>query len=207
MLKIYGRPNSLNVRKVLWMCGEIGIAFEREDWGRDFRPTNEPEFVTVSNFGVVPVIDDSGFILRESNTIVRYLATKHGRTDLYPADLKTRALVEQWMDYGSTDMGTGMRSVFQGKFLGLAPWNDAKVVAHGIAEWNRQFGRLEKHFAAGNAYMTGAHFTVGDIPIGVMVNRWCVLDFEKPELPAVRAYFARLSERPAYRQHVANGVP
>ena len=82
MLKIYGRANSLNVRKVLWMCDEIGVAFEREDWGRDYQPTSDPAFMNVSIFGVVPVVDDSGFILRESNTIVRYLATKHGRTDL-----------------------------------------------------------------------------------------------------------------------------
>ena len=207
MLKIYGRANSINVRKVLWMCGEIGVAFEREDWGRDYRPTNEPAFLAVSDFGVVPVVDDSGFILRESNTIVRYLATKHGRSDLYPADPQARAIVEQWMDYGSTDLGIGMRSVFQGKALGLAPWHDPKVVAHGITEWNRQFTRLDQHLAAGNAYMLGDRFTVADIPIGVMVNRWLALDFEKPELAAVRAYFARLSERAAYRQHVANGVP
>ena len=206
MLKIYGRANSLNVRKVLWMCGEVGIAFERDDWGRDYRPTNEPAFLAVSDFGVVPVVDDSGFILRESNTIVRYLASKHGRTDLYPSDLKSRAIVEQWMDYGSTDMATGMRSVFQGKILGLAPWHDAKVVAHGITDWNRQFSRLDKHFASGNAYMAGDIFTVGDIPVGVMVNRWLMLDFEKPDLPQIRAYYERLSARPAYMQHVRNGV-
>ena len=111
------------------------------------------------------------------------------------------------MDYGSTDMATGMRSVFQGKALGLAPWNDPKVIAHGIAEWNRQFGRLDRHLSAGNAYMAGDRFSVGDIPVGVMVSRWRAVDFDKPELPAVRAYFDRLCERPAYRQHVANGVP
>ena len=207
MLRIYGRANSINVRKVLWMCGEIGVAFEREDWGRDYRPTSEPGFTKVSDFGVVPVIDDSGFILRESNAIVRYLAVKHGRTDLYPADLQTRAVVEQWMDYGSTDMATGMRSVFQGKALGLPPWHDPKVVAHGIADWNRQFARLEKHLAAGHAYMTGDRFTIGDIPIGVMVQRWVALEFEKPQLPAVRAYYDRLGARAAYAQHVRNGVP
>ena len=207
MLKIYGRANSLNVKKALWMCGELGLAFEREDWGRDYRPTSDPQFMKVSIYGVVPVIDDGGFILRESNTIVRYLAAKHGRTDLYPADVKARALCEQWMDYGSVDLGNGMRSVFQGKFLGIAPHNEPKVIASGIADWNKQFGRLDTHLQTGGPYMTGAAFTVADIPIGVMVNRWQTLEFEKPKLPAIDAYYARLSERPAFRQHVRNGTP
>ena len=92
MFKVYGRANSINVRKVLWMLDEVGQPYSREDWGRGYRPTSEAEFKTVSNFGVVPVVSDDGFILRESQSIVRYLANKHARHDLYPADLKTRAL-------------------------------------------------------------------------------------------------------------------
>ena len=207
MLKIYGRANSLNVKKVLWVCGEIGLPFEREDWGRDYRPTSDPEFMRVSIYGVVPVLDDGGFILRESNTIVRYLATKHGRTDLYPADLRNRALAEQWMDYGSVDLGNGMRAVFQGKLLGLAPYHEPTVIAHGIADWNKQFTRLEKHLTESGPYMLGQSFTVADIPVGVMLNRWHTLEFEKPRLPTIDAYWARLSERPAYMQHVRNGTP
>lgn len=206
MLKIYGRANSLNVKKVLWMCGEIGLPFERTDWGRDHRPTSDPEFMKVSIYGVVPVIDDDGFILRESNTIVRYLAAKHKRADLYPTDLKARALAELWMDYGSVDLGNGMRSVFQGKFLGIAPHNEPKVIASGIADWNKQFARLEKELSGAGPYIAGAHFTVGDIPVGVMLHRWQTLDFEKPSLPAIDAYYRLLSERPAYRQHV-HGTP
>lgn len=206
MLKIYGRANSLNVKKVLWMCGELGLQFEREDWGRDHRPTTEPEFMKVSIYGVVPVIDDDGFILRESNTIVRYLASKHGRTDLYPAELQARAICEQWMDYGSVDLGNGMRSVFQGKFLGIAPHNEPKVIASGIADWNKQLARLEKQLSGCGPYLTGAAFTVGDIPVGVMLHRWQTLEFEKPSLPAIDAYYRLLSQRPAYRANV-HGTP
>ncbi len=202
MLKIYGRPNSLNVKKVLWMCGELGLQHERTDWGRDFRPTSDPEFMKLSIYGVVPVIDDAGFILRESNTIVRYLANKHARSDLYPGEFRARAICEQWMDYGSVDLGNGMRSVFQGKFLGLAPFNDPAVIASGAADWNKQFARLEKQLSEGTAHLAGAAFTVGDIPVGVMLHRWKTLDFDKPSLPAVEAYYGRLCERPAYRAHV-----
>lgn len=207
MLKIYGRPNSLNVRKVLWLCEEIGQPYERTDWGRDHRPTTEPEFMAVSIFGVVPVVDDGGFILRESNTILRYLCTRHGRHDLYPTEVRARALVEQWMDYANTDLGTGMRPVFQGKVLGIKPHDIPGVIAWGAADWNKQMTRLDTVLQAAGPYLAGPAFTLADIPAGLMVHRWMVIDFEKPRLPALDAYYARLCERPGFRSHGCNGMP
>lgn len=207
MLKIYGRPNSLNVRKVLWLCEEIGIGYERSDWGRDYRPTTEPEFMKVSIFGVVPVVEDDGFILRESNTIVRYLAAKQGRTDLYPSEPKARAIVEQWMDYGNTDLGNGMRPVFQGKVLGIKPLNLPEVIAWGAADWNRQMTRVDTHLKGAGPYLAGRDFTVADIPCGLQIHRWMVIDFDKPKLPALEAYYQRLCERPAFKKHGCNGMP
>lgn len=207
MLKIYGRPNSLNVRKVLWLCEEIGLDYERTDWGRDHRPTTEPEFMKVSIFGVVPVVDDDGFILRESNTILRYLCTKHGRADLYPTEIRARATVEQWMDYGNTDLGTGMRPVFQGKVLGIKPHNLPDVIAWGAGDWNKQMGRLDTHLKGGNTYLAGANFTLADIPAGLLVHRWMAIDFDKPALAALDAYYIRLCERPGFAKHGRNGMP
>lgn len=207
MLKIYGRPNSINVRKVLWLCEEIALPYERTDWGRDYRPTTDPEFMRVSIFGAVPVIDDDGFILRESNTILRYLCTRHGRHDLYPTEPRPRAIVEQWMDYGNTDLGSGMRPVFQGKVLGIKPHNIPDVVAWGAADWNKQMTRLDTHLAAGSPYLAGDNFTLADIPAGLQVHRWMVVDFDKPRLSALDAYYARLRERPGYNLHGCNGMP
>lgn len=207
MLTIYGRPNSLNVRKVLWMCKEIGLDYERSDWGRDHRPTTDPDFMKVSIFGVVPVVVDDGQILRESNTIVRYLATRHGRTDLYPTEPLARARVEQWMDYGNTDLGNGMRPVFQGMVMGIKPHSLPEVVAWGIADWNKQMGRVNTHLESSGPYLAGDTFTVADIPAGLMVHRWTVIEFDKPKLPALDAYYRRLCERPAFQAHGCNGMP
>lgn len=207
MFKIYGRPNSINVRKVLWLCEEIGLPYERTDWGRDYRPTTDPEFMRVSIFGAVPVIDDDGFILRESNTILRYLCTRHGRHDLYPAEPRPRAIVEQWMDYGNTDLGSGMRPVFQGKVLGIKPHNLPDVVAWGASDWNKQMTRLDTHLGTGSPYLAGDNFTLADIPAGLQVHRWMVVDFDKPKLTALDAYYARLRERPGYNLHGCNGMP
>ena len=139
MLRVYGRANSINVRKVLWMLDEVGVKYEREDWGRGFKSTDDPVFRKINPVGVVPVIDDGDFRLRESNTIVRYLAEKHGRADLYPKDLKLRATTESWMDWASTDFANGMRPVFHGLVVKNPAFADK--VESGAAEWAKQMAR------------------------------------------------------------------
>ncbi len=207
MLKIYGRANSSNVRKVLWVADEIGVPYLRTDWGRGFRGLDAPEFKRLSAFGVVPVIDDDGFVLRESNTIVRYLCSKHGRNDLYPTELQTRARVEAWMDWGSTDLYSPVRPVFLGLIWKLPAFQDPGVIAKGIAEWTHQMQLLDSELAANGPYLAGAAFTVADIPAGIIVNRWFCIEFAKPDLPAVSAYYELLSARPAYLAHGRNGMP
>jgi glutathione S-transferase len=205
MLKVYGRANSINVRKALWMLDEVGEKYEREDWGRGFKSTDDPAFRKINPVGVVPVIDDGDFRLRESNTIVRYLAEKHARADLYPKDLKTRATIESWMDWASTDFANGMRPVFHGLVVKNPAFAD--MVESGAQEWAKQMRVLEDHLAAGNSYVMGKSFTIGDIPVGLVVNRWFSIPFKKPEFKAVAAYYDRLAERPGYRAHGRNGTP
>lgn len=205
MLKVYGRANSINVRKVLWMLGELGLPFEREDWGRGYRPTADPVFRAINPVGVVPVIDDEGFRLRESNTIVRYLAEKHGRADLYPKDLQQRATVESWMDWASTELAEGMRPVFHGLVVKNPAF--AGLVEGAVKMWVAQMQVLDDHLAKNGPYVTGQAFTIGDIPVGLVVNRWYSIDFAKPEFKAVAAYYDRLSERAPYREHGRNGLP
>jgi glutathione S-transferase len=207
MLKIYGRANSINVRKVLWAAEELGLPFTREDWGRGYKPTSEPEFVKVSPFGVVPVIDDGGFILRESNTIVRYLCSKAGRTDLYPTDLRQRSTIEAWMDWASTDLMTGVRPVFHGLVVKNPAFTDPKIIAAGVADWSKQMQLLDTQLSTSGPYLAGKNFTVADIPAALVVNRWFAIPFEKPAFRTITAYYDRLAMRPAFRNHVRNGTP
>ena len=207
MLKIYGRANSINVRKVLWAAEEMGIPFAREDWGHGFRSTSEPDFVKFSPFGVVPVIDDDGFILRESNTIVRYLATKHNRADLFPTDLRTRATVESWMDWAQTELMSGVRPVFHGLVVKNPAFQAPDVIAAGAKEWAQQMRLLENHLIANGPYLMGKNFTIADIPAALVVNRWFAIEFEKPVFKTLTAYYDRLAMRPAFRKHGRNGTP
>jgi glutathione S-transferase len=208
MLRILGRANSFNVRKVLWVCDELGVPYSREDWGRGFRPTNEDEFLQINPIGLVPAVIDDGVVLRESNTIVRYLASKHNATTLYPTDPVRRADVEQWMDWANYETSISLRGAFLGGVLNEPPWNHPWFIEQGRRQITKEVGQLEAHLTSSGPYITGDAFTIGDIPIGLVVNRWFCLDnFEKPEYPAVARYYERLSTRPAYMRHVRNGLP
>jgi glutathione S-transferase len=168
--------------------------------GRGYRSTDDPSFRKIDPVGVVPVIDDGAPRLRETNTIVRYLAAKQDRADLYPTDLEGRARSQSWMDWASTNCANGMRPVFHGCIVE----NPAYVngVAVGIKDWSAQM-RVRLLGAAG-PHVMGAHFT---ILVGRIVNRRFAINFEKPEFKAVSACYDRLTERPAYRLHGRNGTP
>jgi glutathione S-transferase len=103
MVRVYGYCASINVRKVLWACAELGIEVVREDWGGSGRSTSAPVFRALNPAGLVPVIDDGGVIVWESNAIIRYLAASRDRIDLLPADPAARARVEMWMDWQGSD--------------------------------------------------------------------------------------------------------
>ncbi len=209
MIRILGRANSFNVRKVLWTCDELGIPFQREDWGRGFRPTSDPEFLHLNPIGLVPAVVDGDVVLRESNAIVRYLASKYAPdSPLYPKDLVARARVEQWMDWANYETSISLRGAFLGGMLNEPPWNHPWFVERGRAQITKEVGQLEEHFRAGGPYVTGDTFTLGDVPVGLAVNRWFHLKgFDKPEYPAVAAYYATLSERAPFMAHVRNGYP
>jgi glutathione S-transferase len=207
MLKILGRENSINVRKVLWLCGELAIEFEREDWGRGYRSTNDAEFLTVNPIGLIPAVIDGQVVLRESNTILRYLASKYGPQSIYPADLEKRAHIEQWMDWVAYETSISLRGAFLGGQLNEPPWNNPWFVDQGRKQITHEIGQLDKHLRATGPYVAGPNFTIGDIPVGVVVNRWFHLQFERPEYSAVEHYYALLDEREPYRRFVHNGIP
>ena len=208
MLKIYGRANSINVRKVLWTCEEIGIPFEREDWGRGTRPVSDPEFLAINPFGVVPAIDDDGFRLGESHAIARYLAAKHGRSDLLPVDIQKRAVVESWMDWQGAEVSPAQRAVVTKHIFNLdLPGGQAAIDA-SIKEWPKKMAVIDSRLAETGAYVTGPDFTLADVCIGLQVNRWFMVPTgEKPDFPALSAYYDRLNERPGYRKYGRNGTP
>lgn len=206
MLKILGKASSINVRKVLWTCAELNLPFEREDWGVGFQPTSDPAFLALNPNAMVPVIRDGDFVLWESNSIIRYLASQYGGQALYPAEPKQRARVDQWMDWQATDLNRSWSYAFMALARQSALHRDAASIAASCQSWTHFMRILEQRLEQTGAYVAGGAFTLADIPIGLSVNRWFCTPFDKPALPCVAAYYDRLSPHEGYRLYGRNGT-
>lgn len=207
MLKVLGRSNSINVRKVLWLCHELGLAYDQVEWGNDGLPLQSDEFRALNPNAKVPVIVDNGFVLWESNTICRYLASRHQRDDLLPTSLRERARVEQWMDWQATELNNAWRYAFMALVRKSPAFQDAQAIASSVESWNLHMGILEKALAESGPFMTGSSFTLADIGLGLAVHRWYMTPIDRPDFPRVSAYYEFLAQRPGYRAHGRNGVP
>ncbi len=201
MLKLWGRVNSSNVQKVLWLCEELNIPYERTEAGMQFGVVNEPAYRTMNPNGRVPTIDDEGFVLWESNAIVRYLAAKHAPNALYPADLKVRADADRWMDWATSTLGGVIVPVFWTLIRTPAEKRDATKLAADVKALGDVMGALEQGLQ-GRKYVAGDAFSIGDIPVGINTYRFFALDIARPSLPNVEAWYKRLCERPAYQKWI-----
>ncbi len=197
-LKILGRISSINVRKVLWVCDELDLAYAREDWGTGFRDVRDPEFVKRNPNAQIPVIIDGDVILWESHTILRYLANHHGAEGLYPSEPLARAHVDQWLDWQAGDLNPAWIYAFNALLRNSPEHDIPAAVERSIARWTQLMQVLDGHLRTTGAYMTGNSFSLADISVGLSVTRWRATPFDKPVLPDVDAYYDRLSHRPAF---------
>jgi glutathione S-transferase len=200
MLRIWGRVNSVNVKKALWAAEELGLKYERIDAGMHFGVNKTPEYLRMNPTGLVPTIDDDGFVLWESHSIVRYLAAKHGMGTLCPAGLAARADAERWMDWAFT-FQNAMRAVFWGLIRTPPEKRDHKAIEEGRNK-SAELLAIPEAALAGKPYITGKNLTMADIPLGCEVQRWMRVPIERPRFPNVEAWFERLRERPAFRKFV-----
>jgi len=199
MLTILGKAASINVRKVLWTCDELGLPFAREDWGAGFQPTSAPSFLALNPNALVPVLVDDDFVLWESHAICRYLAMRDGPGTLLPQDARQRALVDQWMDWQAGEFNNAWRYAFLALVRRSPAHQDRAQIDASIASWNRNVGILEQHLAQGSEYIAGATFTLADIVIGLSLGRWQLAPIARPDYPAVAAYCARLAGRTGFQ--------
>ena len=201
MLKLWGRTNSINVQKVLWALDELKVPYERVDAGMQFGVVNEPFYRKLNPNGRVPTIEDDGFVLWESNVIVRYLAAKHGAGTLWPDDLRQRADADRWMDWTTSTLGPAITPVFWGLIRTPPEKRDMAQIA-ADAEKTGQAMQVLEQCLEGRDYVAGKSFSMGDIPLGAFVHRWYALDIRRPALARIEAYYGRLQQRAAFRTHI-----
>jgi glutathione S-transferase len=199
MLKIWGRKNSINVQKVMWMVGELGLAHERYDVGGPFGKNREPDYLALNPNGLVPTIQDGDFILWESNAILRYLAHKSGK--FRPSGTNLGSLADQWMDWQQTTYNTHISPIFMNMIRTPPEKRDMPLVERSRKSVTEQAQILDAHLGK-NDYVTGKEFSIGDIPAAITTYRFLQLVPERPPLPNLQRWYDAVSARPAFRDHV-----
>ena len=203
MLKMWGRNTSSNVQKAMWAVGELGLAHERIDVGGAFGKNKEPPYLAMNPNGLVPTLEEEdGFTLWESNSIIRYLARKHGGT-LEPADPKTRALASQWMDWQLSVLGPAITPAFWGLIRTPPEKRDQAAIAGSQQKTAEAMVMLEAQLGK-TTYAAGDAFSMGDIPVGVMTYRFRQLVPDRPAMPNVERWYGAIAKRKAFHDHVGS---
>jgi glutathione S-transferase len=205
MLKVWGRNTSSNVQKVMWAIGELALAHERIDIGGPFGKNKEPAYLAMNPNGLVPTLQEDDFLLWESNAIVRYLAGTHGAGTLEPADRRTRARANQWMDWQLTIAAPAIFPVFWDLVRTPPEERDMPAIAAGKVKTTEAMAILDAQLGK-TPFVAGDAFSMGDIPVGIIARRFRDLVPERPALEHLERWYAEIDARPAFRQHVA-GVP
>ena len=201
MLRIWGNADSVNVQKILWCCEEIGLAYERIDAGRHFGVVDTPAFRDLNPNGLVPTIDDAGFVVWESNAILRYLAAAYSPGVLWPQDVRARANADRWLDWSSSTLWPALLPLFRAFFRTPESSRNPAAIEADLPPAVDALSILDAHLAR-HEYVGGAQLTMGDIATGCSVWRWFAMPIVRPPLPSLERWFGDLAKRPAYRRTV-----
>jgi glutathione S-transferase len=203
VIKIWGRKTSSNVQKVMWAVGEIGLPHERIDIGGPFGKNRDAAYLAINPNGLVPTLEEEdGFVLWESNTIVRYLAAKHRAGALEPADLRARALAGQWMDWQLTVAGPAITDCFMGLIRTPPEKRNHAAIEESKTKTTAAMTVLDAHLAK-TRYVAGDAFSYGDIAVAVIAYRYRQLVPERPPLRDLERWYAEVSARQPFKDHVS----
>jgi glutathione S-transferase len=203
MIKIWGRKTSSNVQKAMWAVGELNLENERIDVGGAFGKNKEPAYLAMNPNGLVPTLEEEdGFLLWESNSVVRYLASKHDRNGaLEPKDPKQRALASQWMDWQLSVVGPAINQAFWGLIRTPPEKRDMAAIKTSQEKTTDAMKMLDARLGKAQ-YVAGPSFSYGDIPVGIMCYRFVQLVPERPSMPNLDRWYGMISERKAFQDHV-----
>jgi glutathione S-transferase len=201
MITLWGRRNSINVQKVLWALGELELDFEHIDAGGDAGGLDDPAFRAMNPHGRIPVLKDGNAAVWESHTIVRYLCATYSRGTLCPAEPAARAGAEAWMDWTLATLQPAIMGLFWGFYRTPAAQRDAGRNRLLVAESAGAIRTLDAWLAQ-RSFVAGAAFSMADIPAGTLMHRYFGMEIERPQVPAVEAWRARLAQRAPYAAHV-----
>lgn len=203
MLTIWGRKTSSNVQALMWCVGELGLDYLRFDVGHRYGGTHSEAFYQLNPNRTVPVLQDGDNPpLWETGAILRYLASRYADDAFWPGDLLARTEVDRWAEWSKQNIALGFTApVFWRVVRTPAAERDPQAIAAAVKALEQKLAIAETRLA-GSRYLVGDTFTLADIQFGHVLYRYFAIDITRHSLPHLAAYYARLTERPAFRQHV-----
>jgi glutathione S-transferase len=198
MIQLWGRLSSINVRKVVLTLQLLELPFERHEAGGTFGVVRTPDYLARNPNALVPLLDDDGYTLWESNVIVRYLAARHAAGSLYPTDLRRRFDAERWMDWQQTTLNGAGREAFIQLVRTPAPQRRQEALDASVAATEPLWDLVDAHLAT-RPWFAGDALTVADIPIACEMHRWRGLPLAWRRRPHLDAWYARVQPLPAAR--------
>ncbi len=216
MLRLWGRPSSARTQKVLWTLSEIGLEFDFvlasatmgpgghvSKGNHPFGIVDSPEYRSLNPTGRVPTIDDDGFVLWESNSIVRYLAMQHAPDLLYGNDIRTFASASRWLDFENNELLPPQHELAMHLIRLPEAQRDPAAVEHARLAFVKALAIVETQLGR-TRFMCGERFTYGDIGVGIRVHRWHLFGLDGPSVPNVARFYAEIQARPGFQRWTAD---
>ena len=205
-LKLWGRTNSSNVQKVAWLLAELGLPYEQINVGGKYGGLDTPAFLALNPFAKIPALQHGDTAIRESHTILRYLAATFATTPelavLWPATPAQQAQIDAWLDWTLASLQPAFVDLFVSFYRTPPAQHNLPQIEQALTRLNAHFSALDQQLAQ-RAFMAADTLTLADFGAGTVLHRYFTLDIQRPDLPHVSAWYQRLLARPAYATHVA----
>ena len=195
-MKLYYHPFSQHARRVRVLCQELGLKPELMLVALEKGEHLARKFVGLNPAHAVPVLDDDGFVLAESNAIMRYLCDRHHGDRFYPRDGAARALVDQWLDWNHCKLNPPLQTLtVQLMFMGDKA--DAGIVDKARREADEALKVLDAGLLAGRG-MGGKEASLADVAIAttVALHEPCGVSLEA--VPRVRSWYEGIKRWPSF---------
>ena len=205
-LRILGRITSINMRKVMWTADLIGTEYVTELWGMPHRDPKSPEYLALNPNGLVPVIIEDGFVLWESNAIMRYLADTR-RSGLWPVAAQERAVVDQWLTWQVAELNAQWGYAVYALMRKNPAYDDELRIAESLKNWTARMQILENQLIRGGGYVANGRLSIADLAVALSSHRWYSTPFDREEFPAVRAHYDKLKATPEGQKYLSAETP
>jgi glutathione S-transferase len=203
MLRLWGRENSSNVMKVVWLLETLGLEYERIDAGGSFGGTNTPAYRSMNPMGLVPTLEDGSFSLCESNAILRYLCNAHApHSPLYPTAPQPRGTVDRWLDVQQTALGPAQNPLFTALVRTPPGERDRAAIDRLVIATGQIWSLLDAQIALGG-FVAGEALSLADFSFGPHAHRWFWFPIERPPTPHLHAWYIRLCAMAPFARHIA----